>query len=161
MGRSHGSVIVSTSEAMTWEVGGKDMKADGRKSTSRIKSSLRRRPQNRQSQGAKLEILGFGRLGSCRAAEWPQQGSTRPHGGFSVQVMRTYEFLKFMFKYDTHALRMREINTGYIKKYSCSYLELPRMHYSTMISSFSGYHLGYFLTQENASLACFPFVLVL
>lgn len=161
MGRSHGSVIVSTSEAMTWEVGGKDMKADGRKSTSRIKSSLRRRPQNRQSQGAKLEILGFGRLGSCGAAEWPQQGNTRPHGGFSVQVMRTHEFLKFMFKYDTHALRMREINTGYIKKYSCSYLELPHMHYSTMISSFSGYHLGYFLTQENASLACFPFVLAL
>lgn len=49
------------------------MKANGRKSTTKIKSSLWRRPQNRQTQGAKLEILGFGSLGAAGLQNCPNR----------------------------------------------------------------------------------------
>mgnify|MGYP006951384180 CR=1 FL=1 len=54
---------------MTWEVGGKDMMADSRKGTEKIKSSLWRRPQNKQTQGARLQShwVGDRGAGGCRA----------------------------------------------------------------------------------------------
>lgn len=86
---------------MTWEVGGKDMMADRRKGTERIKSSLWRRPRNKQTQGARLQNHWVGVWGAA-GLQSSQQGDARPDGGFSVKVMRTNIIFKFMLKEYTH-----------------------------------------------------------
>lgn len=69
MGRSHRPVIVSKREAYdlgSWREGHDGR--TGRKGTIKIKSSLQRRPQNRQPQGARWEWHWVGMLESRRAA---------------------------------------------------------------------------------------------
>lgn len=143
MGRSHRAVIVSKREAMTRAVGGKGRMTEWQKNTIKIKSSLQRRPQNRQTQGARLKWLWVG-MPKCRRAVPTGKGhGLRQH----LDIHRENKCIFQIHVKVKHILRIREINTDYING-APLLLELPFMHYSTKISSFPKYHCGYFLKKR-------------